>query len=144
MIERHVDVRVYGGMTEFNRPIIRIKRIYERPSPEDGMRILVDRLWPRGISKQQAAIDEWIKEIAPSPELRKWFGHQPERFAGFIHRYERELAEDPVRYGLAERIRELAARQPVTLVYAAKDPVHNHAIVLKRWLQRPPASASEL
>lgn len=123
-------------MSGTNRPAIRIKRVYEPPAPEDGVRILVDRLWPRGVSKEQASIDEWMKEIAPSPELRTWFGHRPERFAEFAAGYERELAEDPVRLRLADRICETALRQPVTLVYAAKDPVHNHAVVLRDWLKR--------
>jgi uncharacterized protein YeaO (DUF488 family) len=125
-------------MSETNRPSIQIKRVYESPSPEDGVRILIDRLWPRGISKEQASIDEWMKEIAPSPELRTWFGHRPERFAEFAENYERELSEDPTRIGLADRICELAVQQNVTLVYAAKDPVHNHAVVLQRWLHRRP------
>ena len=122
-------------MTEINRSTIRIKRIYEPPSPEDGVRILVDRLWPRGITKEQASIDEWMKEIAPSAELRTWFGHRPERFAEFAERYKRELSEEP-RRGLVNRISETAVKKNVTLVYAAKDPVHNHAIVLQDWLNR--------
>lgn len=113
---------------------LRLKRIYEEAEPEDGYRILVDRLWPRGISKQKAAIDEWMKEIAPSPELRKWFGHEPERFAGFTSSYIRELEEDPERGRLAAKIDELVLEQGVTLVYGAKDPVHNHANVLLEWL----------
>jgi uncharacterized protein YeaO (DUF488 family) len=115
---------------------IRLKRIYEPPSPEDGVRILVDRLWPRGISKERAAINEWMKDIAPSAELCKWFGHRPERFDEFSARYERELTEDPIRSELVDRIFGMAAVQNVTLVYAAKDPVHNQAIVLHRWLAR--------
>lgn len=113
---------------------IRLKRIYEQAAPEDGYRILVDRLWPRGISKQEAAIDEWMKEIAPSPGLRKWFGHLPERFTAFSDSYIRELEEDPERGRLTAKISELVLEQQVTLVYAAKDPVHNHANVLYDWL----------
>ncbi|NQX45495.1 DUF488 family protein [Paenibacillus tritici] len=109
---------------------IGLKRIYEPAAPEDGYRILVDRLWARGITKQQAAIDEWMKEIAPSPELRRWFGHLPERFAVFKDRYTVELEENPECVRLAESIRERAVKQQVTLVYAAKDPIHNHANVL--------------
>lgn len=123
-------------MTDANRPAIRIKRIYEPPVPGDGLRILVDRLWPRGVAKAQAAVDEWMKEIAPSPELRTWFGHQPERFAEFALAYERELTEDPLRLALADRICQAALKGPITLVYAAKDPVHNHAVVLRDWLVR--------
>ena len=115
---------------------ILLKRVYEPRSPEDGVRLLVDRLWPRGVSKEQAAIDEWMKDIAPSPELRAWFCHRPERFAEFRENYERELAEDPVRRELVGRILKMASEQNVTLVYAAKDPVHNHAIVLHRYLCR--------
>ncbi|WP_150273998.1 DUF488 domain-containing protein [Paenibacillus tepidiphilus] len=115
------------------RPI-GIKRIYEEASAGDGCRILVDRLWPRGLSKGAAAIDEWMKDIAPSPELRKWFGHAPERFPEFRGRYRAELEEDGARRELSGRILELAAQQPVTLLYAAKDPVHNHAAVLREWL----------
>ncbi|MCM3701459.1 DUF488 domain-containing protein [Paenibacillus macerans] len=111
-----------------------VKRVYEAPAPGDGCRILVDRLWPRGVSKEQAAIDEWMKAIAPSPELRKWFNHQPERFAVFSDSYVRELETDPERAILAARIREMAEKQRATLVYAAKDPVCNHAVVLQRWL----------
>ncbi|MEK5165862.1 DUF488 domain-containing protein [Paenibacillus sp. FSL R5-0527] len=113
---------------------IAVKRIYEAPASGDGYRILVDRLWPRGVKKEQAAIDEWMKAVAPSPELRKWFNHQPERFAAFSDSYVRELETDPERAVLAARIRELAEKQRVTLVYAAKDPACNHAVVLQRWL----------
>jgi len=115
---------------------ILVKRIYDAPSPEDGVRILVDRLWPRGISKERAAVNEWMKEIAPSTELCKWFGHQPERFDEFSARYERELEGDPLRNELADRICSMTAEQNVTLVYSAKDSVHNQAIVLQRWLAR--------
>ncbi|GJM68554.1 hypothetical protein HMSSN036_07700 [Paenibacillus macerans] len=113
---------------------IAVKRIYEASASGDGYRILVDRLWPRGVKKEQAAIDEWMKAVAPSPELRKWFNHQPERFAAFSDSYVRELETDPERAVLAARIRELAEKQRVTLVYAAKDPACNHAVVLQRWL----------
>ncbi|XOQ12589.1 MAG: DUF488 domain-containing protein [Shouchella clausii] len=121
-------------MNEERRLTIQVKRIYETPSPEDGVRILVDRLWPRGVSKERAAIDEWMKEIAPSPKLRIWFGHRPERFATFAEKYAVELAQNPIRYERAVRICELALQKHVTLVYAAKDPVHNHANVLRDWL----------
>ncbi|UNK16258.1 DUF488 family protein [Paenibacillus sp. N3/727] len=113
---------------------IRLKRIYEQPIPEDGYRILIDRIWPRGVSKQQAAIDEWMKEIAPSPGLRKWFGHQPERVEVFSDSYIREIEEDSTRGMLANRICEISLDRAVTLVYAAKDSVHNHANVLYQWL----------
>lgn len=113
---------------------IRVKRIYEPPSSEDGVRILVDRIWPRGISKERAAVSEWMKEIAPSPELCMWFSHQSERFAEFSDRYERELAEDPIHTELVDRICGMAVDKNVTLLYASKDPVHNHANILQRWL----------
>lgn len=123
-------------MTEVKHSNIQVKRIYEPPSPDDGVRILVDRLWPRGISKERAAVDDWMKDIAPSPELRKWFGHRPERFEEFQTLYERELDENPMSLALADQIRDLASEKTVTLLYAAKDPVHNHAVVLERWLKR--------
>ncbi|CAH1195461.1 hypothetical protein PAECIP111892_02044 [Paenibacillus auburnensis] len=114
-----------------------LKRVYEPAVPEDGYRILVDRLWPRGVSKPEVAIDEWMKEIAPSPDLRQWFGHMPERFGEFSDRYIRELEEEPERVRLAAKIMERALEQQVTLVYAAKDSIHNHAAVLyKRLLSR--------
>ncbi|WP_248927220.1 DUF488 domain-containing protein [Paenibacillus hamazuiensis] len=123
-------------MSDSQEIIFKVKRIYAPPSPQDGVRILVDRLWPRGISKDQASIDEWMKEIAPSPDLRKWFGHRPERFAEFAKLYERELEEDPSHIPLVRRLLETAADRPVTLIYSAKDPIHNHAVVLQKWLNR--------
>lgn len=113
---------------------IRVKRIYEPAAPEDGYRILVDRLWPRGMTKADAAIDEWMKGIAPSPELRKEFAHRMERYAKFSASYLRELNSSPECAVLADHIREIARERPVTLLYAAKDPVYNHANVLRRWL----------
>ncbi|MGA8943772.1 MAG: DUF488 family protein [Thermoactinomyces sp.] len=115
---------------------IRLKRIYESPEPEDGKRILVDRLWPRGMKKEMAVLDEWMKEIAPSPELRKSFNHKPERFKEFKMHYERELAADPVRRQLLDRICSYLEESPVTILYAAKDPVHNHAAVLRDWINK--------
>ncbi|ANS74337.1 hypothetical protein AWM70_06860 [Paenibacillus yonginensis] len=111
-----------------------IKRIYEPYEAADGCRILVDRLWPRGIAKEQAMIQEWMKDVAPSPGLRKWFGHEPERFEEFRDRYMLELEQEAVPRAAAAKIRDLAALQKVTLIYAAKDPVHNHALVLRDWL----------
>lgn len=110
-----------------NNAHFQIKRIYEDPTQSDGYRVLVDRLWPRGISKETARLDEWNKEIAPSTELRKWFDHRSERFAEFAVRYKEELKtqqDDLV------RLRELASKKTITLVYAAKDSKHNHAAVL--------------
>ncbi|WP_238654845.1 DUF488 domain-containing protein [Paenibacillus piscarius] len=114
--------------------LLNLKRIYEPADQGDGYRVLVDRLWARGVTKEQAAVDEWMKEISPSPALRQWFGHQPERFTAFRDRYLRELEENPECGRLAESIRKRARNQQVTLVYAAKDPVHNHAKVLYEWL----------
>jgi uncharacterized protein YeaO (DUF488 family) len=107
---------------------VRLKRAYETPDREDGRRILVDRLWPRGLSKADAAIDEWLKDLAPSTELRKWFGHDPDRWGEFRRRYTGEI------HGHAEllaHLRELVREGPVTLIYSAHDEVHNDAIVLR-------------
>lgn len=123
-----------GSPTAALKEQIRVKRIYEPAAPEDGYRILVDRLWPRGMTKADAAIDEWMKAIAPSPELRKAFAHRMERYADFSASYLRELNSSPESAALAGRIRDLARERPVTLLYAAKDPVYNHANVLRRWL----------
>ena len=108
-----------------------LKRAYEPASPADGTRVLVDRLWPRGVDKQHAAIDEWMKDIAPSTALRKWFGHDPARWAEFRRRYEAELAENPA----VGQLRDLARKGPVTLIYAARDEAHNQALVLRDYLQ---------
>lgn len=107
---------------------IKIKRIYDLPSTEDGLRILVDRLWPRGVTKERAAIDYWYKEITPSNGLRKWFGHKEDRFKEFSELYREELKYQHI---LLNQIRLLADKKPVTLVYAAKDPKINHVVVLK-------------
>jgi uncharacterized protein YeaO (DUF488 family) len=107
---------------------LRLKRAYEPAGPDDGARILVDRLWPRGVSKAKAALDEWIKDVAPSTELRKWFSHDPARWAEFQRRYRAELR------GQSEtlaRIRDLAREHVVTLVYSAHDEQHNDAVVLR-------------
>lgn len=109
---------------------IALKRVYDEPDPGDGTRVLVERLWPRGLSKERAHVDIWLKEIAPSRELRAWYGHDPEKFAEFRHRYESELASQSGQAALA-RLRELAKRGPVTLVFAAHDTEHSNAIVLR-------------
>ncbi len=118
---------------------LRCRRIYEPKEETDGFRILADRLWPRGIRKENAGIDLWAKEIAPSQELRKWFGHDPERFEEFRSRYLEELAADPQAQNLAAMVKEKLQMGNVTLLFAAKDPDRNNAIVLKEWLE----SASE-
>jgi uncharacterized protein YeaO (DUF488 family) len=110
--------------------MFRIKRAYEPAAPEDGFRVLVDGLWPRGLSKKDAAIDEWLRDIAPSAELRKWFGHDPERWAEFKARYREELSSTK-RSAALERLRDAArTRGSVTLLFAARDPTHNHAAAL--------------
>ncbi|WP_460844587.1 DUF488 domain-containing protein [Nocardioides ultimimeridianus] len=106
---------------------VRAKRVYDAPAAADGHRILVDRLWPRGVSEASAQLDEWLKDVAPSAELRTWFGHRPERFEEFAERYRAELDGSPD----LELLRARCGEHPVvTLVYAAKDPVHNHVRVL--------------
>lgn len=110
--------------------MLKIKRIYEPLSPHDGRRVLVDGLWPRGIARAAAAIDEWAKDIAPSPELRRWFGHQPERWPEFQARYRLELAE-PARAARLAALRALAEAGPLTLLYAARGEDENNAAVLR-------------
>ncbi len=112
--------------------MVRIRRIYDEPAAEDGKRILVDRLWPRGIAKDAARLDEWLKEIAPSDELRKWFGHDPARWEEFRERYRQELG---TKTEFLNQLRELAGKETVTLLYAAKDEEHNNAVVLKEILK---------
>jgi len=113
---------------------VALKRAYDPPDPAEGMRILVDRLWPRGLTKKAAAIDKWAKDIAPSTDLRKWYGHDPERWAEFRRRYKAELKDQ--REGLAE-LRALARNGPMTLIYAAHDSAHCHALVLRDVLLGP-------
>jgi len=108
---------------------VRIKRAYEPADDGDGYRVLVDRLWARGVSKEKAHLDAWMKEIAPSTELRRWFGHDPARWDEFQRRYRAELAE-PERRQLVEALAERATHGPVTLIYGARDTVHNEAVVL--------------
>ncbi len=110
--------------------MLKIKRAYDKKESGDGKRILIDRLWPRGLSKAEADIDEWIKELGPSTELRKWFGHDPERWVEFRKRYTRELSE-PDKKALLENISQMALRQNVTLIYSAKDTEHNDVKVLE-------------
>jgi uncharacterized protein YeaO (DUF488 family) len=107
---------------------VRLKRAYEPPEKTDGTRILVDRLWPRGVSKAEAMLDEWIKEIAPSAELRTWFGHEPERWDEFRRRYRAELAQHSE---MLKDLRRRACQGPITLVYSARDEIHNDAVVLR-------------
>ena len=109
-----------------------LKRIYEKPASTDGIRILVDRLWPRGVSKERAELDGWLKDIAPTTELRKWFNHDPEKWAGFQRKYKVELSKN---MGAIAEFREIVKQsRTVTLLYAAKDEEHNEAIVIKHFL----------
>jgi uncharacterized protein YeaO (DUF488 family) len=110
---------------------IRLKRAYEAAAPEDGARILVDRLWPRGVAKADAALDGWMKDIAPSAALRQWFGHDPARWDAFRQRYAEELRAHA---DLLEQLRKRAREGPVTLVYSARDEAHNDAVVLREVL----------
>ena len=111
---------------------IHVKRIYDPPSPEDGHRVLVDRLWPRGITRARAAIDLWLQEIAPSPELRQWYAHDPERWGEFQIRYRQELEERPE---AVATLLEFAQRGPLTLLFAARDEERNSAVLVKRFLE---------
>jgi len=112
---------------------IEIKRVYDEPEKEDGFRILVDRLWPRGLTKKKAKVDLWLKEIAPTTELRKWFAHDPEKWAGFKKRYLAELKENKE---ALLKIKEEMKNGNVTLIYAAKDEAHNEAQVLLNKLKK--------
>ena len=107
---------------------VRLKRAYESPDPKDGTRILIDRLWPRGVSKEAAALDLWMKGIAPTAELRKWVGHDPARWDEFRRRYGDEVNSNTE---LFNQLRALARQGPITLVYSAHDEVHNDAVVLR-------------
>lgn len=111
---------------------VRTKRIYDPPDGGDGHRILIDRVWPRGVSRERAQLDEWARELAPSNELRKWFGHVPERFDEFRSRYRDELAAESERL---DRLRRRAANGALTIVYAARDREHNNAVVLAEVLR---------
>jgi uncharacterized protein YeaO (DUF488 family) len=128
---------------------VRIKRAYERPTRTDGYRILVDRLWPRGVSREQLALAAWHRELAPSDELRRWFAHDPERWEEFAARYRAELAAAEASALLDELVRRTGAG-PITLVYGARDREHNNAVVLRdeilkrlrKGARRPPPRAA--
>ena len=115
---------------------VAIKRVYDEADASDGTRVLVDRLWPRGLSKERAHVDLWLKEIAPGNELRTWFGHDPAKFDEFRQRYKAELASGPAHDALT-RLHELARQQRVTLVFAARDAEHSNAAVLRELLHKP-------
>ena len=110
------------------------KRVYDPPAAQDGQRILVDRLWPRGLRRDAAALDDWAKDVAPTTALRKWFHHRPEQFAEFTRRYHDELAANPAVGELLRRI----GKGKATLLYAARDPAINNAVVLAEFLRRAP------
>lgn len=112
--------------------MIRLKRAYEEPSKQDGLRILVERLWPRGVSKQKAALDLWLKDLAPSTDLRKWFGHDPEKWDEFLKRYWSELGE---KGDLLKLLKHRTTEGNVTFVFAAKDMERNSAVALKQYLE---------
>jgi uncharacterized protein YeaO (DUF488 family) len=120
-----------GGLDEGN---IRIKRVYDEPQREDGFRVLVDRLWPRGLKKEKAAVDLWARDLAPSDALRKWFGHDPKRWSEFQMRYRNELRKHAAELNA---LRERAAEEPVTLLYGARDRLLNQAVVLRDVLRSP-------
>ncbi len=111
--------------------MIRLKRVYEKPSRGDGFRVLVDRLWPRGLTKERAAVKLWLKDLGPSTELRRWFGHDPAKWSDFQKKYRRELRK---KRDLIEELRSKAKEQTVTLLFGARDEEHNEAIVLKQIL----------
>ena len=113
--------------------MIRIKRVYSGSSARDGARILVDRVWPRGFSKERARIDEWRKELAPSTVLRKWFGHDPAKWTEFRKRFRTELTQSGMMDELMKLAR-LSRKRTITLVYSAADEEHNQAVALKEWL----------
>ncbi len=110
--------------------MIRTRRVYEAPRPDDGYRVLVDRLWPRGVTKEAARLDEWLKEIAPTPELRKWFDHEESRWEEFVRRYREELAR-PEAVAHLERLAALSSSRAVTLLYATRADKHNSASVVR-------------
>jgi len=112
---------------------IRIKRVYEEPDKDDGVRILVDRLWPRGLTKEKARVDLWLKEIAPSTELRKWFAHDPKKWKKFRGRYETEIRHKD---DLIKVLNQKAREGTITLIYGARDEKHNEALVLKHILEK--------
>lgn len=114
---------------------LKIKRVYEAYSEDDGYRILVDRLWPRGIKKENAHLDLWIKDIAPTNELRKWFGHDGTKFDEFSERYVSELESNPRKDEFKKLVQEKLLQGDVTLLFGAKDTEHNNAAVLKKWLE---------
>jgi uncharacterized protein YeaO (DUF488 family) len=128
-----------GGAPGEPSPAIRLKRAYDDPSRDDGVRVLVERLWPRGLSKERAAVDLWLKDAAPSTELRQWFGHDPSKWPEFRRRYRAELRGRPAEL---EQLRRLAGGGPVTFVYGARDTEHNSAVVLREVVEEQRGAAA--
>lgn len=131
------DARRTAGIDSFiggMRMALQIKRIYDPPQESDGLRLLTDRLWPRGVSKERARLDGWIQALAPSPELRIWFGHKAENFSEFSARYRAELDADAEAQAAVQQVLLQSEAATVTLLYGAKDPQINHAVVLKAYL----------
>ena len=118
-------------MPRTSNPRLQVKRVYDAPARSDGCRVLVDRIWPRGLSKEAAQLDTWVKDVAPSAELRKWFGHEPSRWDSFKRRYFRELDE---RQEALEQLLGACSGRTLTLLFAAKDSAHNNAVALKEYL----------
>lgn len=127
MVARRTTIEKAKGL------VVQLKRAYDPPSPRDGSRVLVDRLWPRGVTKEKLKIDAWMRDLGPSDALRKWFGHDPTRWEGFRRRYLRELAR---KKGLLRELVAHARGGKLTLVYSAHDSVHNQAVVIKEVLAR--------
>ena len=115
---------------------IRTKRIYESAAAEDGRRVLIDRLWPRGVSKEEAKLDAWVKDVAPSTELREWYGHDPQRYDSFQEKYRQELKNLPAAQAAVKELLAMVQEGRVTLLYAAKDKTENPAVVLKDYLEK--------
>jgi uncharacterized protein YeaO (DUF488 family) len=115
-------------MSRIKAANVKLKRAYDPPEAADGARILVDRLWPRGVKKTDAAIEQWAKDLAPSAALRKWFGHDPGRWEEFCERYAAEVSQHPDQL---KQLRELARERPITLIYSAHDELHNNAVALR-------------
>lgn len=112
-----------------------IRRVYDAPEGDEGLRVLVDRLWPRGVRKDELQYDLWEKDIAPTPALRKWFGHSPERWEAFHDKYRKELAQPQVQERLKAIVKE-AGKRKITLLYGARDPDHNHALILAEAIRK--------
>lgn len=119
-------------------PAVRVKRVYDDPQANDGARVLIDRLWPRGLSKARAAADLWLKDAAPSTALRRWYGHDPRRWESFARKYRSEVAK---RGSTLQLLREMRSRGPLTLLYGSRDTEHNHALLLRDILEKGNAQA---